>query len=137
MNLNETTIASRNRQIVTTSPPAIDLKVTTDENGKIYINGMLVLNTRWYNTYDIQVPGNIEVIAIETTSALSGIGFMLETSIGIVSEKSWKCTSEVPEANWFSTNFKDDKWPKAIEYASNSIGYLFMPPINNFSPESR
>ena len=92
MNLNATTLtmASRNRQIVTTSLPTIDLKVTTDENGKIYINGMLVLNTRWYNTYDIQVSGNIEVIAIETTSVFSGIGFVLENI-------NWYCFRQILE----------------------------------------
>ena len=130
-------MASKYRQMMTTSLPSINLKVTTDDNGKVYIDGALVLTTELYKTYDIKIPGNIEIIAIEATSLFYSMGFMLETSVGIVSDKSWKCTNEAQGPNWFSTNFKDDKWPKAIEYASNSIGYLFMPPNKNFMPESR
>ena len=103
----------------------IDLKLTTDNSGKTYIDSVLVLTTSIYKTNKIKVPGNLELITINVTSIISGIGFMVESSIGIVSNKSWKCTGETQTANWFNKNFKVDKWSNSVEYTVNSDGYMF------------
>ena len=70
----KTSLKDKKIKVKPVSP--IDLKLTTDNSGKTYIDSVLVLNTSMYKTNKIKVPGNLELIAIYVTSIISGIGFM-------------------------------------------------------------
>ena len=108
------------------------LKITTDESATVYIDGMQVLKTEIYKTYAVQIDSSFRVIAIFVTNIFDNIGIMAETSTGIVTNKSWKCTDQIPRQSWTTENFDDSSWPKAVILAVNKGGNGFMPQFNDF-----
>ena len=108
------------------------LKITTDDCATVYIDGTQVQKTELYKTYTVEIDSSFRVIAIFVINFFDKIGIMAETTTGIVTNKSWKCTDQTPRQGWTTKNFNDSSWPKAFILAANKEGYMFMPQINDF-----
>jgi hypothetical protein len=74
-----------------------------------------------------QRPFNINAtsscFAVQVTNVIAGIRLMLETSTGIVTDRTWKCVQPLqPFTNtaWTRKNFNDSSWPNAVEIGTNS-----------------
>ena len=104
----------------------LPVKITCDNNFKLYHNGIMVgSGNSWQTTYSY----NVKLSPTENVFALEGVntggpaGF-----IGIFGEKStmpinWRCKDfgkPVQLSNWTSVNFDDTAWPVAVSYGKNN-----------------
>ena len=104
----------------------ITLMLITDEIGTVYIDGIETLTTKLLTVHRINISASFKVIAITVNNFIGRIGFMAETSSGIVTNKSWKCTNNLPLTSWMNVNFNDNQWPKAVPYSENGRGADFL-----------
>ena len=118
------------------------LTLITDEFGTVYVDGVAVLSpTRVLIVEKINITSSFRTIAIVVNNVFGHIGFMAETSTGVVTNKLWKCTHNVPivqESKWMKVNFDDSQWLNAVPYADNSgsISLLLGKTFSEF-PEKR
>ena len=77
-------------------PTEASLAVAVDDSGDLYIDGEIVIKSmsiyRSYNTTRLRF--NSRVIAVEIYNSILWGGVIIETSNGIVTDQSWKCTKE-------------------------------------------
>jgi hypothetical protein len=114
------------------------MKLTTDDNYKVYVNGTLVDDVArvWSDpqTYSITLfrnPTRKNVIAVEgiNTAKIDGLdrGVLVdiaytEASVprSIVSDTSWKISSTMV-ASWFDVAFDDSAWTAAVDEGAHGI----------------
>ena len=101
----------------------------------------LIVNTKFfYRAEHFSINNKSKVIAVHVKNvnlyAVSNIGFILQSSSGIVTDHNWKCTSSVPKNEWAKFNFDDSNWGAAVCYASNGDGFYPLDPIKNIAPNT-
>ena len=112
------------------------IKITTDDRAIVYLDGLKVLDTNTFITYYLRINTTSNVIAISVTNVMERIGIMVETTSGVITDKSWRCTEKEPRSNWATKDFNDSSWPNSIIHAINRDGYKLMPPNPKFSFDS-
>lgn len=79
------------------------------------------------STSDFQVVHTVnrsticQVIAVEVSNVFAYIAMMLESTFGVVSDKTWRCVSRTinEDNSWKLTTFNDSRWPFAHELRKN------------------
>jgi hypothetical protein len=97
--------------------------VVADEAGEMYIDGELVLSKLTvFKVATFNFSETNRCIAARVSSYIQNVGLMLQTSTGIVTDKTWKClhqTKAFPTTAWSQPDFNDRSWPKAVELYTN------------------
>lgn len=106
-----------------TALPAISfsLKVLVDDVGSLFIDGKELSKTLNYIvTLAFQINPKRHCIGIHVANFGKNVRLMIETSIGIVSDKTWKCTHvQQNNRSWATVEFDDSSWPNAVEILKN------------------
>ena len=104
----------------------ITFTIVADDMAVVYIDGRQVFTSPIMIAHTINISQSFKVVAIRLSNIFGYIGFMAETSSGVVSDETWRCTSKKQfNDNWARTKFNDTSWPQAVPYATNSPG-LFV-----------
>ncbi len=114
------------------------LKITTDDNFRLYVNGTLIDETPrlWFSpqTYMVNVfrhPSRKNVIAVEgiNNAEIDGLdrGIVLDLSFdagagpqSVLSDTTWKLSTML-ETNWFEVAFVDTAWVAATDEGAHGI----------------
>ena len=113
--------------------------------GSLYVNGERVARTIFfYEAVQFTTNSNIKLIAVQVTnfghidfSFKNNMGFILQSSHGIVSDQSWKCTWSTPNKGWIEMTFDDSSWVPALCYARNDGKfYPTLSPIKGVAPST-
>ena len=110
-----------------------NLTITTDDSGIIFVDEVQVLSTKVYKTYTVEIDHSFDTLAVFVTNIFDTIGIMAETSTGIVTDTSWKCTDQTQSSRWKTKRFNDSLWPRAVVLAVNKGGHGLMPELKDFS----
>ena len=110
----------------------VNLTICTDDSGSIFVDGVRVLNTEVFKTYSVEINHSFDILAVFVTNILGHIGIMAETSTGIVTDTSWKCTDREQRPGWITKRFNDSLWPSAVIIAHNKGGHGLMPQLHDF-----
>ena len=115
----------------------IKLKIVADDRATVFMDGKLVLETSVFSVCSLNISNSFTVIAVQLSNIFGYIGFMAETSSGIVSDETWRCTNEKQtNEDWTRVHFNDRKWPRAVPYANNSPN-LFLGGFRDDFPSDR
>jgi hypothetical protein len=130
------------RTIPTTATLTSHLRITTDNECDVFVNGTKVGSTNNWGaavTIDVSLnvhPGRKNVVAVRGTNTSSQggndrgiIGQLTVDADGgpaplIVTDRSWRTSATVPDvdaggADWTALDFNDSAWAAATEIASN------------------
>ena len=109
----------------------------------VYVDGTRVANTAlFYWTVRFIANSSSRVLAVEITNInigfKSNVGFILQSSAGIVSDQSWKCASNdlLQFDDWTTTEYDDTSWSYAVCYARNGDIFKVYPdyrPLEGFA----
>ena len=83
-----------------------------------YVDGTRITQTPVSNLMTTLIAATTRVIAVKgTNSAFNQYHYIwADLNNGIVSDVSWKCTSEVQDDDeWTTVGFDDSAWPNAVE----------------------
>ena len=99
------------------------LRATCDDAMRVWIDGVLQTQTPgvndWTKVMEYQYSDCTQLIAIECTDKhYVVIGLLADTSTGIVSDGTWKCTRTY-YAGWEKVGFNDGGWSGADVYGPN------------------
>lgn len=95
-----------------------------NDRGTAYVDGemvtgpgeLTVLRSERFN-----IPARSRCIGVYVTNDRFNIGFIMDTSTGIIADCQWKCTTETqPDLAWTRVNFNDSSWPSAVSITANS-----------------
>ena len=94
----------------------ITLSLITNQNGIAYVDGNQVLKTSALRAGWVNISDSFKVLAVKVNNkdSLVRTSFMAETSFGIVSDTTWKCTGNVTSQEWMNINFSDKSWLNAV-----------------------
>ena len=89
---------------------ALNLKVCSDDDHVVYVDGQQVANGPFNVASNIAVPSTAKVIAIQVTNTAGPGGFKAAFSDNsIVTDGSWKCSSSL-RSGWQNVAFDDSSW---------------------------
>ena len=89
---------------------AWNLKVCSDDNHVVYIDGQLVASSPFNVASTSNVPRTATVIAIQVTNTAGPGGLKAAFSDGsVVTDSSWKCSSTLT-SGWQNIDFDDSSW---------------------------
>ena len=99
------------------------LRATCDDAIRVWIDGVLQTQTtgvnNWIKVTEYEYSDCAQVIAVECTDKHDvAMGMLAETSTGVVSDGSWKCTRTY-QAGWEHISFNDGGWSNANVYGPN------------------
>ena len=100
----------------------VQMLLITDDRSNLYVDGNYLNSTLSLKVTELNLGDSFEVLAIKVISDLFFIGFMAQTTSGIVTDESWKCTYEKQPNNWMAKDFDNSNWPQAVPYANNGNG---------------
>lgn len=114
--------------------------VIADDAGEMYIDGELVLDKlSLFKVDTFNLSATNKCIAVRVSSIMQNVGLMLQTSTGIVTDKTWKClhqTMAFPTTAWTQPDFNDRSWPKAVEmYTNGGLRDALLLKNDAFPPE--
>jgi len=72
----------------------------------------------WQDIDSVVIPGNTRVIAIQVTDVGRKGGMIMSSSLGLMSNCQWRCTTN-PADNWYERDFDASDWPAAVVYGRN------------------
>ena len=76
-------------------------------------------DSNWVNPTTCLVPGNTRVLSVAGKDTARGFfGIIGSTSHGLVTGKTWKCSSDL-HSEWNSPDFDDQDWPLATVVANH------------------
>jgi len=93
----------------TTADTATTVLVACDDQLKVYLDGVLVFETKvYYTAHTIPVPSGNKVLGIECRDTGGHYGIIASTASGIVTDLdgSWSCSSKNVQG-WAEPGFKD------------------------------
>ena len=97
------------------------LRVRCDDVAEVYLNGILVGNTR--NMEDIwieRMSNDTHLIAVSCTNGYRSGGLLMSVENVLVSNTKWKCSKNVENvADWYKAEFNDSAWGEAFKIADN------------------
>ena len=92
---------------------------TCDNEMEIFADGRsLGTDSYWPNPTTYLVPGNTRVLSVAGKDAGSQFGIIGSTSHGLVTDETWKCSSDL-HSEWNSPDFDDQDWPLAKVVANH------------------
>ena len=113
-----------------------------DDFGLVFVDGRKIAETsKFYDTAQFSTNQWYQVLAVEvyntpafSLSISSNTGFIIQSSSGIVSDESWKCTLNSPDQTWTTAGFDDRNWLPAVCYAKNDNKfYTSRRPLNSIA----
>ena len=114
------------------------MTIQADDVGTVYIDGKLAITTKRRAQTKISFSSNSRLIAVNVLDdglmEIGFIGFIAETTSGIVTDESWKCVAYSPPNKWAQLDFDDSSWPNAHPYVMNNFNImmsLFFTPFKN------
>ena len=72
----------------------------------------------WTKPTTYLVPANTRVLSVAGKDTGSQFGIIGSTSHGLVTDETWKCSSD-PHSEWNSPDFDDQDWPLATVVANH------------------
>ena len=76
-------------------------------------------DSNWRNPTTYLVPGNTRVLSVAGKDTAVGVfGIIGSTSHGLVTDGTWKCSSDL-HSGWNSPDFDDQDWPLAKVVANH------------------
>ena len=86
---------------------------------EIFADGRsLGTDSYWPNSTTYLVPGNTRVLSVAGKDAGFQFGIIGSTSHGLVTDETWKCSSDL-HSEWNSPDFDDQDWPLAKVVANH------------------
>ena len=101
---------------------SVTLTITGDDRVLVYDGGALLLdNWNWYHAHTVTLSTSPCVLAVYAIDSGVQAGILAETSTGVVTDASWKCSTS-PGLNWSRASFDDSAWSYARVIATNGDG---------------
>lgn len=97
------------------------MTVRVDDVGTLYVDGQgVVSGLHLLDARKFNISSTSRCIGVHVINVYGSIALMVETSTGIVSDATWKCTSEnLFSLAWTRADFDDSSWPHAVEIGTN------------------
>ena len=94
---------------------------TCDNEMEIFADGQsLGKDKDWKKPTTYLVPANTRVLSVAGKDAGSQFGIIGSTSHGLVTDETWKCSSDL-HSEWNSPDFDDQDWPLAKVVANHGV----------------
>ena len=92
----------------------------------IFTDGRLVQTCySFWDVYDFLIDYDVSTLAVDVEN-MNGCGsFMGQTSTGVVTDTTWKCTTTY-YVGWNEVLFDDSDWPNATAHVNNVPGYCSL-----------
>ena len=92
---------------------------TCDNEMEIFADGKsLGKDSEWTKPTTYLVPANTRVLSVAGKDTGSQFGIIGSTSHGLVTDETWKCSSDL-HVGWNSPDFDDQDWPLAKVLANH------------------
>ena len=95
----------------------VDMRIEywSDNGGRWYADGLkLDRNSNHNQQQQADVPRTTQVIAVRCHDSGGGYGIAARLANGVVTDESWKCTSNEPDGDWTRIGYDDAAWPRAV-----------------------
>ena len=92
----------------------------------LYADGNNVGASSSPEVLSVTVPGQTDVLAVSCEKTSGPGGFLLSTSMGIVTDNSWLCSDTVTDTAWTEKVFDDTAWQQADQIGQNTAGSFFV-----------
>ena len=100
-------------------PSGFSATFTCDNEMKMFADGKsLGKDSDWTKPTTYLVPANTRVLSVAGKDTGSQFGIIGSTSHGLVTDETWKCSSD-PHSEWNSPDFDDQDWPLATVVANH------------------
>ena len=95
----------------------VDMRIEywSDNSGNWYADGLkLDGNSNHNQQQQADVPRTTQVIAVKCRNTGRAYGIAAWLANGVVTDESWKCTSDEPGDDWTQIGYDDAAWPQAV-----------------------
>jgi hypothetical protein len=94
---------------------AFDFMSAADNEQWVYADGVLIGHLdNWMQTLTSHVPAGTKVLAVHIIDYGVTGGLIGSSADGsFVTDSSWKCTRDLPTADWTMATYDDSQWPQA------------------------
>ena len=100
-------------------PLGFSATFTCDNEMEIFADGQsLGTDIDWRKPTTYPVPANARVLSVAGKDTGSQFGIIGSTSHGLVTDETWKCSSDL-HSEWNSPDFDDQDWPLATVVANH------------------
>ena len=100
-------------------PLGFSATFTCDNEMEIFADGQsLGKDKNWKKPTTYLVPANTRVLSVAGKDRGGGFGIIGSTSHGLVTDETWKCSSDL-QSEWNSPDFDDQDWPLAKVIANH------------------
>ena len=91
----------------------------------LYADGNNVGASSSPDVLSVTLPGQTDVLAVSCEKTSGPGGFLLSTSMCIVTDNSWLCSDTVTDTAWTEKVFDDTAWQQADQIGQNTAGSSF------------
>ena len=114
---------------------SVTLKIAADDESYTYADGEVVLHGLYWNVVHSVDLDDACVLAVFAANDNGDAGILAETSTGVVTDDSWKC-SAVEQTGWHLDDFDDAAWAQAWVIGTNDGSHAWAV-IEGISAEAK
>ena len=112
------------------------LTIHADDVYHVFYDGDMVLSRMFSDDTASVSLSDVCVLTVKGENFEGGHGILASTSIGVVTDDTWKCSGGLEETGWHLPGFDDAAWSQAQVIAAND-GSFWMGVVPEINPAAQ